>query len=290
VHYIFNNSGTDNHADNRDYNPLQGRWFSIDPAHSGWNAYTYASNGPVSFGDPSGLDDGDGGGGGGGGMPGSPGGVWSPTSAGGPCFMCGLNNAALYGLQPMANSLSYMAAQSEAEFLASGTIPWYQVSYTGNSFTGTGGDLMIHTGVLPTWNPDDGICPSGTDCDPLGAFVDVDQWYDLGSLASNVAANNGPTATIGPPQQWHPAKQPSALSKYVAFLGCYWVSVSRTITEEEDGQGWTAYGFINAGAILAIRSGAVFTPVGYTFVATAGLMDLSAGVKANQECTAAIYH
>jgi RHS repeat-associated protein len=61
---IFNNSGTDNHADNRDYNPLQGRWFSIDPAHSGWNAYTYASNSPVSFNDPSGLDD-DGGGGGG---------------------------------------------------------------------------------------------------------------------------------------------------------------------------------------------------------------------------------
>jgi hypothetical protein len=105
-----------------------------------------------------------------------------------------------------------------------------------------------------------------------------------------IAANNGPTATIGPPQEWHPAKQPSALSKYVAFLGCYGVSVSRTITDEEDGQGWTAYGFINAGAILAIRSGAVFTPVGYTFVATAGLMDLSAGVKANQECTAAIYH
>jgi hypothetical protein len=62
------------------------------------------------------------------------------------------------------------------------------------------------------------------------------------------------------------------------------------ITDEEDGEGWTAYGFINAGAILAIRSGAVFTPVGGTFVVTAGLMDLSAMVKANQECTEAIYH
>lgn len=119
-------------------------------------------------------------------------------------------------------------------------------------------------------------CPSGQACSGNGQG------------AGNSAANNGPT--IGPPQEWHPAKQPSALSKYVAFLGCYGVSVSRTITDEEDGQGGTAYGFINAGAILAIRSGAVFTPVGYTFVATAGLMDLSAGVKANQECTAAIYH
>ena len=103
----------------------------------------------------------------------------------------------------------------------------------------------------------------------------------------NQPVNNN---TIGPPKQWRPAKQPSATSNYVAFLGCYGASVMHTISDEEDGQGWTAYGFINAGAILAIRSGAVFTPVGGTFVVTAGLMDLAAGVKANQECTAAIYH
>ena len=47
---------------------------------------------------------------------------------------------------------------------------------------------------------------------------------------------------------------------------------------------------MNTGAILAIRSRAVFTPVGYTFVAAAGLMDLGAMAKANKECTEQIYH
>lgn len=98
------------------------------------------------------------------------------------------------------------------------------------------------------------------------------------------------TATIGPPKQWTPAKQPSALSNYVAFLGCEYNSVVETITDEEDGQGWTAYGFINAGAILALRSGAGATGVGLVFVATAGVMDVGAMAKANQECTGQIYH
>lgn len=98
------------------------------------------------------------------------------------------------------------------------------------------------------------------------------------------------TATIGPPKQWTPAKQPSALSNYTAFLGCEYNSVVETITDEEDGQGWTAYGFINAGAILALRSGAGATGVGLVFVATAGAMDVGAMAKANQECTAQIYH
>lgn len=62
------------------------------------------------------------------------------------------------------------------------------------------------------------------------------------------------------------------------------------ITDEEDGQGWTAYGFINAGAILALRSGAGATGVGLVFVGTAGAMDVGAMAKANQECTGQIYH
>jgi hypothetical protein len=95
--------------------------------------------------------------------------------------------------------------------------------------------------------------------------------------------------TIGPPIQWRPAKQTSTLSNYLAFLGCYGVSVSRTITDEEYEGKFTAYGIMNAGALAAIKYGAVFTPIGFTFVASAGLMDLSAGVKANLQCTAAIY-
>jgi hypothetical protein len=90
--------------------------------------------------------------------------------------------------------------------------------------------------------------------------------------------------------QWRPEKQPSTLSNYLAFLGCYGVSVSRTITDEEYQGNFTAYGIMNAGALAAIKYGAVFTPIGFAFVASAGLMDLSAGVKANLQCTAAIYH
>lgn len=39
---------------NREMNANQGRWFSPDPAGSGWNQYAYATN-PNSFTDPSGL-------------------------------------------------------------------------------------------------------------------------------------------------------------------------------------------------------------------------------------------
>lgn len=39
---------------NRELNPSQGRWISPDPAHSGWNAYSYTTN-PNSHTDRSGL-------------------------------------------------------------------------------------------------------------------------------------------------------------------------------------------------------------------------------------------
>jgi RHS repeat-associated protein len=39
---------------NRELNPSQGRWISPDPAHSGWNAYSYTTN-PLAETDPSGL-------------------------------------------------------------------------------------------------------------------------------------------------------------------------------------------------------------------------------------------
>ena len=39
---------------NRELNPNQGRWISPDPAHSGWNAYSYTTN-PLGESDPTGL-------------------------------------------------------------------------------------------------------------------------------------------------------------------------------------------------------------------------------------------
>lgn len=91
--------------------------------------------------------------------------------------------------------------------------------------------------------------------------------------AFGIAPNNG-----------RPAKSQSSLEKYGAFLGCYYNSVVETITDEEDGQGPTAYGFINAGAIASVKY-KVFNLVGLTFVATAAIMDTSATIKANIECT-----
>jgi RHS repeat-associated protein len=41
---------------NREYMPYQSRWPNVDPGHHGWNGYAYAAN-PLSFVDPSGLDD-----------------------------------------------------------------------------------------------------------------------------------------------------------------------------------------------------------------------------------------
>ena len=41
---------------NREYMPYQSRWPNVDPSHRGWNGYAYAAN-PLSFVDPSGLDD-----------------------------------------------------------------------------------------------------------------------------------------------------------------------------------------------------------------------------------------
>jgi len=67
-------------------------------------------------------------------------------------------------------------------------------------------------------------------------------------------------------------------------LGCYYNSVIQTVTDEEDGKSWTAYGFMNAGAALSVKLKA-FNPIGLTFVATAALMDTGAMVKANVDCT-----
>ena len=68
-YYGFN--GVDNamYGSNDDYwltptrlsDGVAGRWFSPDPAHIGWNAYSFANNNPISITDRAGLDPGDGG-------------------------------------------------------------------------------------------------------------------------------------------------------------------------------------------------------------------------------------
>ena len=159
-------------------------------------------------------------------MMGGPAGVWSPTSAGGPCFMCGLNNAALYGLQPMGNSLANMEVQSETSYLAGGGVPWYGVSYTGNSFTGTGGDLMLLVGSSyswqdnPDWNPQDPDSSAGTGYQSA-------LWADLGPVANSstltynqvtgplppntISAYRPPIATVSAAHPPVPGSRPGAI-------------------------------------------------------------------------------
>lgn len=56
-------------------------------------------------------------------------------------------------------------------------------------------------------------------------------------------------------------------------------SSTKVFTTTQALRGWTAYGLVNAGAIVALRSGAGATPVGLVFVATAGAMDVDAWPK-----------
>ena len=117
-----------------------------------------------------------------------------------------------------------------------------------------------------------------------GEFVHEYADFRTGRLPI-VAPSNGPQpCSVLDPN----CKKPGPVSKYLTFLQCENLSIMETITEEEDGQGPIAYGFINAGALAAIKykQGNL---IGLTFVATASIMDLGAIAKANATCTNVVY-
>jgi hypothetical protein len=64
--------------------------------------------------------------------------------------------------------------------------------------------------------------------------------------------------------------------------------VVETITDQEDAQAWTFYGFMNAAAAASIKFKA-YNPIRLTFVTGASVVDLAAEARANQECTEQIY-
>ena len=53
--YYTNGEMDDIYVRARTYEPTVGRWLSLDPARSTVNLYTYSSNNPIVFSDPSGL-------------------------------------------------------------------------------------------------------------------------------------------------------------------------------------------------------------------------------------------
>lgn len=87
-------------------------------------------------------------------------------------------------------------------------------------------------------------------------------------------------------------KNPGPLQNYLTFLGCEGAVAMNLITEEEDKGSKTAFGMINAWAIIAARN-AIQTGkanwAGVTAVATAGAMNVAVMLRANQICTAAVY-
>jgi hypothetical protein len=75
------------------------------------------------------------------------------------------------------------------------------------------------------WVPYDGTCSGDAFC--IGELKDnLFEWLDPTEAANNCQApflcntGTGPQNTIGPPQQWHPAKQSSWLNKYVTQVSC----------------------------------------------------------------------
>jgi len=153
------------------------------------------------------------------------------------------------------------------------------------------------------WTPN----PNYGNSDPsVGTLTDPSGWLDIGSVGSGSAPtssyypfygyggggggapSNGNACSVLSPN----CKTMGPVATYLTFLHCENLSIMETITDEEDGVGPTAYGFINAGALASLR-GAINTgkasPAGLVFAATAGLMDLGAIAKANSVCTQAIY-
>jgi RHS repeat-associated protein len=170
----------------RSQSPTSGRWLTPDPATMAamdlsnpqtWNRYAYVTNNPVSATDPSGLDEDDDGGGNGDIYTGSSPGFINPDN---PTSFQLWSSLAMVG----GGSLRNISASEEAAWLGSGSIPWYGVSYTGNSFNGMGGDLMLLVGSSyswqdnPGWNPEDPNSSAGTGY--LSAL-----WADMGPLASS---------------------------------------------------------------------------------------------------------
>ena len=268
------------HTDARQLSLNSGRWLTPDPAIMLGNRYAYVTNNPVSATDPSGLDEDDDGGGNGDIYTGSSPGMINP---GNPTSFQLWSSLAMVG----GGSLRNISASEEAAWLGSGSIPWYGVSYTGNSFNGMGGDLMLLVGSSyswqdnPGWNPEDPNSSAGTGYQSA-------LWADLGPVATTNSyqmSTTLPQVSLPGPV---PTKHFSAFANYAGFLGCELNSALATVTDQEYEGNATAFGFINAGALAAIRFRQA-NVIGITFVATAGAMDIGVMAKANRECTPLFY-
>jgi RHS repeat-associated protein len=171
-------SNTD-HAQFRNYSPTQGRWLAPDPYDGSYditnpqslNRYAYVLNNPLSFTDPLGLNhcvDAASCGGGGGDCANDP----NCDGENGP--LPGYGGGGCSGRfcdpwgGPPGSPLDAIAGEEEAQWLGSGSIPWYRVQ---------GGELMLLAAdpwfYVPTPDPNS------------FTFLQIPTWVDLGTTSAS---------------------------------------------------------------------------------------------------------
>jgi len=251
------------HAEFRQYSPTEGRWLAPDPYRGSYdllnpqslNRYVYALNNPLSNIDPSGLD------------------CATVTETGDVYF----NTGDCYGIDP--NNEYYIDCDG---CTVGATYSWNGSSLQILQQSPTGSALVqVIDGVdytAPAFPDLIGTSTSLLINVPAGGFAPG------GGGGGGGAANNPNNCSVLNPN----CKKPGPVTNYLTYLACENTSIMETISEEEDGQGWTAYGFVNVGAAWAVKT-KQGNLIGLTLVATAAVMDISAVAKANAECTNIVY-
>jgi len=250
---LDNETDTD-HATYRQYYNTLGSWMSPDPYMGSYdpsnpqsfNRYSYVLNNPLTYVDPEGL---------------------MIQVDGGGYEDCGNDpncTPANDGYDWVDGALDAAAAQSEMEWLGSGSIPWYSV---------VGSDLMLMYSDPTYWitNPNFNIDDPNNQV--YGALIQYPLWIDLGPAATDNSLQVAPTlpggafvshtAVIGfpnnPRMQAPPTPpQTSSWSKYETQVGC---EIDQEIAHGDNIV--TAYGLsVLAGGLGGYKTAGVFFTVG----------------------------
>ncbi len=267
------------HATFRQLSTTQGRWMSPDPYDGSYdhadpqslNRYAYVRNNPLSSADPSGLRkesicaELETCGGGGGGL-----GLANIHASGGSNTYFGA------GWDEFQSLITVSSADGDGPHS-------YSESSWNVTVSSDSTNTVVGTGIYST--SDGGLGGVAITSTLWGLAGGSFTFASAGRIRAPQARAGQAPILVAPTSATTQTSTPQLKKpSYSAFAGCFYNSVVHTITDEEDGRSWTAYGFMNTGAALAIKLNA-FNPIGLTFVASAALMDAGAMVKANVDCT-----
>ena len=176
----------------------------------------------------------------------------------------------------------------EFDFIWMGATPQNVQGVPGNCpanlrqcWQGTGGQIF-------------GLGPGGTwisvpryvqvPCDSGTCPLQIDDWTPL-SAGTDGAANSGPTATVGPPQAWHPAKQKSGLVKYLTeYVPCAVGEGINKFWGDSGKAGATVLANIAPLAARNLQKGGPFVALIFT-----AAYDFNGALSVRQQCTAEVY-